>query len=245
MVGLLEQDAVNRVDKDLKVILVTGANKGIGFEVVRQLAKLGHTVILTARNSSKGKEAAARLQEEILQVHFLQLDVSDEDSVKRAAQQVKDQFEKVDVLINNAAILLKEDKKISGDSSTVFKQTYQTNVEGLLLMINYFLPLLPSGARIINTSSGGGSMTDPVGGWSPAYCISKSALNALTRHLAYELMPRNVSVNAYCPGWVKTDMGGKSAPRSVEQGADTAVWLATSELIETGKFFRDRKVIPW
>lgn len=245
MVGLLEQDAVNRVDKDLKVILVTGANKGIGFEVVRQLAKLGRTVILTARNSSKGKEAAARLQEEILQVHFLQLDVSDEDSVKRAAQQVKDQFEKVDVLINNAAILLKEDKKISGDSSTVFKQTYQTNVEGLLLMINYFLPLLPSGARIINTSSGGGSMTDPVGGWSPAYCISKSALNALTRHLAYELMPRNVSVNAYCPGWVKTDMGGKSAPRSVEQGADTAVWLATSELIETGKFFRDRKVIPW
>lgn len=95
------------------------------------------------------------------------------------------------------------------------------------------------------TSSGGGSMTDAVGGWSPAYCISKSALNAMTRHLAYELSDRQIAVNAYCPGWVRTDMGGKSAPRNVEQGADTAVWLATTEHINSGLFFRDRKVIPW
>ncbi len=95
------------------------------------------------------------------------------------------------------------------------------------------------------TSSGGGSMTDPIGGWSPAYCVSKSALNALTRHFAYELSSQKISVNAYCPGWVRTDMGGKSAPRSVEQGADTAVWLATADKIETGKFYRDRKIIPW
>ena len=88
-------------------------------------------------------------------------------------------------------------------------------------------------------------MSDPVGGWSPAYCISKSLLNAITRHLAYELKSKNISVNAMCPGWVKTDMGGKSAPRNVEQGADTAVWLATADKIPTGKFFSDRKEIPW
>ena len=88
-------------------------------------------------------------------------------------------------------------------------------------------------------------MTDPVEGWSPAYCVSKSMLNALTRHLAYELESRQISVNAVCPGWVKTDMGGKSAPRSVERGAETIVWLATTEKTVTGKFFRDKKIIPW
>ena len=88
-------------------------------------------------------------------------------------------------------------------------------------------------------------MSDPVGGWSPAYCVSKSFLNAATRHLAYELSAKGISVNAYTPGWVRTDMGGRSAPRSVEQGADTAVWLATNENIPTGKFFSDRKEIPW
>lgn len=95
------------------------------------------------------------------------------------------------------------------------------------------------------TSSQGGSMTDPVGGWSPAYCLSKSFLNAITRHLANELSGRNISVNAFDPGWVKTDMGGPSAPRQVEEGADTVVWLATSEKISTGKFYRSRKEIPW
>jgi NAD(P)-dependent dehydrogenase (short-subunit alcohol dehydrogenase family) len=88
-------------------------------------------------------------------------------------------------------------------------------------------------------------MTDPVGGWSPAYCISKSLLNAIARHLANELSHRKIPVNAFCPGWVKTDMGGKSAPRSIEEGADTAVWLATTEKVGSGNFYRDRKVIPW
>lgn len=112
-------------------------------------------------------------------------------------------------------------------------------------MVKYFVPFMQAGARIINTSSGGGSMTYPVEGWSPAYCVSKTALNALTRQLAHELAHRQIVVNAYCPGWVRTDMGGQAAPRSVQQGADTAVWLATANVRKTGKFFRDRSIILW
>ncbi|MBX2956027.1 MAG: SDR family oxidoreductase [Cyclobacteriaceae bacterium] len=226
-------------------ILVTSANKGIGFEVARQLATRKHNVVLTGRDSAKGKDAVDRLKDEGLDVHFLLLDVTDEASIKQGAKEVKEQFDKVDVLINNAAVLLREDQSLSGGSTEVFHKTMRTNVFGPVLMVRHFLSLVPDGGRIINTSSGGGSMSDPVGGWSPVYCVSKSALNAATRHLAYELAGRNISVNAYCPGWVSTDMGGKSAPRTVEQGADTAVWLATAAISETGKFFRDRKVIPW
>lgn len=225
--------------------MVTGANKGIGFELARQLAQLKHKVILTARDSAKGKEAVDRLISEGLEVYFQLLDVTDEVSIKQAAGQVKAQFGKVDVLINNAAVLFRDDQSLAEGTVEVFHKTMLTNVVGPIQVVRHFLPLIPSGGRIINTSSGGGSMTDPVGGWSPVYCVSKSALNAITRHLAYELSLRNISVNAYCPGWVKTDMGGKSAPRSVKQGVDTAVWLATASVTETGKFFRDRKVIPW
>lgn len=226
-------------------ILVTGANKGIGLEVVRQLASLRHQVLLAARDEQKGKEAVRQLKAEGLDAYFLLLDVSDEMTISQAVQQVKKQFGKIDVLINNAAVLLREDQSLSEGTAEVFHKTMRTNVFGPVQLVRHFLPLIPSGGRIINTSSGGGSMTDPVGGWSPVYCVSKSSLNAITRHLASELSSRNIAVNAYCPGWVKTDMGGKSAPRTVEQGADTAVWLATAEINETGKFFRDRKVIPW
>lgn len=230
---------------DPKIILVTGANKGIGYEVVRQLCALGHRVFLSARNEAKGTEAVARLKAEGLHAHFLHMDVVQEEQVRVAAQEVARQFGRLDVLINNAAVLLREDKRVSDDPASVFEQTWRTNVTGPLLTVKYFLPLMQAGSRIINTSSGGGSMTDPVGGWSPAYCISKSALNALTRHLAFELANRQITVNAYCPGWVRTDMGGRAAPRSVQQGADTAVWLATAGVHETGKFFRDRRIISW
>lgn len=228
-----------------KLILVTGANKGIGLEVARQLTELGHCVLLAARNRQKGEQAVHELKAIHADAHFIHLDVSDENSIIQAAATVKEKFHRLDVLINNAAISLKEDKKISIVDTAVFEEIYRTNVLGPLLMVKHFLPLIPDGGRIINTSSGGGSMTDPVGGWSTAYCISKSSLNALTRHLACELAPRNILVNAYCPGWVRTDMGGKTAPRSVQQGADTAIWLATADVRETGRFFRDREIIPW
>jgi NAD(P)-dependent dehydrogenase (short-subunit alcohol dehydrogenase family) len=228
-----------------KIILVTGSNKGIGFEVVRQLSILGHTVILSARDEAKGICSMEALKEKNLLVHFLRLDVTQEESIISAAGKIKSQFGKLDVLINNAAILMKEDYNLTTDSSGIFNQTMLTNVHAPIDMVKHFLPLIPKNGRVIMTSSGGGSMTDAVGGWSPAYCVSKSALNAITRHLAYELSDKQIAVNAYCPGWVKTDMGGKSAPRTVEQGADTAVWLATTDHVKTGLFFRDRKVIPW
>jgi NAD(P)-dependent dehydrogenase (short-subunit alcohol dehydrogenase family) len=228
-----------------KTILVTGANKGIGLEVVRQLARVGHTVFLGARDELRGAEAINLLKSEELTATFVQLDVTDAISVEAAAATIRQKVSGMDVIINNAAVLLREDQSLSGGTAEVFHKTMRTNVFGPLLVVRNFLPLIKPGGRIIMTSSGGGSMTDPVGGWSPVYCVSKASLNAVTRHLAYELADKNISVNAYCPGWVKTDMGGKSAPRTIAQGADTAVWLATAEGIPTGKFFRDRKEIPW
>lgn len=225
--------------------MVTGANKGIGLEIVRQLLKLGHHVILGAREEAKGLEATRQLQKENLEPYFLLLDVDNPDSIESAFQKVKHDYNTLDVLVNNAAILLKDDRSLLRNSAEATERTLQTNVHSQLNVTKKFLPLMPNGARIIMTSSQGGSMSDPIGGWSPAYCVSKSFLNAITRHLAFELSARGISVNAYSPGWVRTDMGGRSAPRTVEQGADTAVWLATNEKHVTGKFFSDRKETPW
>jgi NAD(P)-dependent dehydrogenase (short-subunit alcohol dehydrogenase family) len=228
-----------------KTILVTGANKGIGFEIVRQLLILGHRVILGARDETKGQEAIEQLKKENLDAFLLSLDIDNPTSVDNGFEKIKKKFNQLDVLINNAAILIKEDRSLLRNHDEITAQTLRTNVYSQLNVTRKFLPIISDGGRIIMTSSQGGSMTDPVGGWSPAYCVSKSFLNAVTRHLAYELQSRSIAVNAYCPGWVRTDMGGRSAPRSVEQGADTAVWLATNDKIQTGKFFRDRKEIPW
>jgi len=227
-----------------KIILVTGSNKGIGYEMVRQLAKLGHQVILTARDEAKGSEAQKKLKGENLSMHFLVLDITNEASLQQAATKVKSEFGKLDVLINNAAISLRGDHSLLQNDSAITEQIINTNALAQLAVTRAFQSLIPNGGRIIMISSGGGSMSDPVGGWSPAYCISKSFLGAITRHLAYELSSRKISVNALDPGWVKTDMGGRSAPGSVEEGADTPVWLATTDKIATGKFFRNRKEIP-
>jgi NAD(P)-dependent dehydrogenase (short-subunit alcohol dehydrogenase family) len=228
-----------------KVILVTGSNKGIGLEVVRQLAKLGHEVILTARDEAKGLEAQKKLKTENLVVHFLELDITKEESIQQAASKIKSEFGKLDVLINNAAISLRGDHSLLQNDSAITEQIINTNTLAQLAVTRAFQSLIPNGGRIIMISSGGGSMSDPVGGWSPAYCVSKSFLGAITRHLAYELSSRKISVNALDPGWVKTDMGGRSAPGSVEEGADTPVWLATTDKIATGKFFRNRREISW
>lgn len=228
-----------------KIILVTGSNKGIGLEIVRQLAQQGNEVILTARDEKKGLDTQNKLKAEKLSVHFIPLDITNQESIQHAFNQVKSEFGKLDVLINNAAVLLKEDQSLLRNDAAVFEKTLHANAFAQLAVTKQFHSIIPNGGRIIMTSSGGGSMSDPVGGWSPAYCVSKSLLGAITRHLAHELSSRNISVNAFDPGWVKTDMGGSSAPRSVAQGADTAVWLATQDGISTGKFFRDRKAIAW
>ena len=228
-----------------KTILITGSNKGIGYELVRQLAHLGHQVILTARNPEKGEAAKQVLKAEGLDVHFLQLDVTGIDQIGWTAKIVEKSFDQLDVLIHNAGILYREDQSILKVDPHLLNDTLQTNAVSALYLVEAFAPVIPDGGRIIHVSSGGGSMTDPVGGWSPIYCISKTLLNAITRHQAHALSGRNITVNAFCPGWVRTDMGGRSAPRLVAQGADTGVWLATAHVPTTGKFFRDRKVIPW
>jgi len=228
-----------------KVILVTGSNKGIGFEMVRQFGKLGHQVVLTARSEIKGREAQRKLKAENLLVDFLTLDITNQNSIEQAVSKAKLDFGRLDVLINNAAISLREDHSLLQNDPAITSQIINTNAMSQLAVTRAFQSMIPNGGRIIMISSGGGSMSEPVGGWSPAYCISKSLLGAITRHLACELSTRKIAVNALDPGWVKTDMGGRSAPGSVEQGADTPVWLALTDKIATGKFFRNRKELPW
>jgi NAD(P)-dependent dehydrogenase (short-subunit alcohol dehydrogenase family) len=229
-----------------KTVLITGSTKGIGFETAIQLGQKGFRIIISGRDESRLNEAFLKVKKIGIEGEKLLMDMSDYESIRKAANQFINFDFKLDVIINNAAILLKNDMKLSTDSIETFEETIRTNCYGPLLLIKSFLPFLNSPGKIINISSGGGSMTDPVGGWSPAYCVSKSMLNALTRHISYELKEKKISVNSVCPGWVKTDMGGSGAPRSVKQGAETIVWLASdADYKFTGKFFRDKKEIPW
>ncbi len=219
-------------------ILVTGANRCIGLEVARQLAARGAVGWPAARDQARA-EAAAR--EAGGDARPLVLDVSNRASVEAAARQVS----ALDVLVNNAAVLLDADEPVLDLDEELFRQTFETNVLGPLRVAQAFAPLLGKSraARIVNVSSGGGQLGDP-SAWAPAYCISKTALNGVTVQLA-QAMPR-AAVNAVCPGWVRTDMGGAGATRSVAEGADSIVWLALDAPQNlTGKFLRDRKPIPW
>lgn len=219
-------------------VLVTGANKGIGLEIARQLAERGCTVWLTARDAKRGEKAARDLSGD---VRFLQLDVSDPLSVNAASEQVSS----LDVLVNNAAVLLDEGSDVLKLSADVVRATLEANTLGPLMVAQAFVPHLRKSKqpRIINISSGGGQLSDP-STWAPAYCLSKTALNSVTALLSAALP--EFAVNSVCPGWVRTDMGGSAAPRSVQQGADTPVWLALDAAQSlTGKFLRDREVIPW
>lgn len=229
-----------------RTVLITGANKGIGFEIARQLGKKNFHVIISARSEEKLKEALERLSNIGISSEMLVMDVSSESSVRNAAELFAKRNLHLDVLVNNAAILLKEDQSIVCQDITILKSAIETNCYGVLQVTQAFLPFLKSPGRIVNMSSSGGSMNDPVGGWSPAYCISKSMLNAMTRHLANELAEKNIAVNTLDPGWVRTDMGGGAAPRPVEKGAETPVWLASEAPQNiSGRFFRDKMVIPW
>jgi NAD(P)-dependent dehydrogenase (short-subunit alcohol dehydrogenase family) len=251
-----------------RIALVTGANKGIGFEVVRQLRREGLHVFLGARDEKGGRAAADKLNKEAgtkesdlvtghtsarrslggggSLVTFLKIDITNPDSIKSAAEEFSKQSDRLDALVNNAGILIDDDKDILTTTPEIFETTLHTNTLGALLVSQAFVPFLnkSDAPRIVNVSSGGGQLDGGADGWAPAYCISKTALNGVTVQLAAKLP--NFAVNAVCPGWVRTDMGGSNAPRSVAEGASGIVWLAAEVAQkETGKFWRDRKVIPW
>jgi NAD(P)-dependent dehydrogenase (short-subunit alcohol dehydrogenase family) len=230
----------------VKTALITGANKGIGHEVARQLAAKGFHVFVGARNVKAGRKAAEEIANRGGQSTFLEIDVADNDSVTTAAREFSNIADRLDVLVNNAGIIVDGDNAILEISDDLFRKTLETNTLSALRVTRAFAPLLrkSKAPRVINVSSGGGQLTGGADGWAPAYCVSKTALNGVTVQLATAL-PK-FAVNSVCPGWVRTEMGGENASRSVEEGADTIVWLAGEAPQDlTGKFLRDRKEIPW
>jgi NAD(P)-dependent dehydrogenase (short-subunit alcohol dehydrogenase family) len=233
------------VSKD-KIALVTGANKGIGYEIARQLAEKGFHVFVGARKVPEGKRAADEIAKSGGSTEFVEIDVSDRASIQKAAKAVASKVGQLDVLVNNAAIM-QDSKGVAEVDDGTFLTTLTTNTLGPLRVTQAFLPLLLKGDRgtVVNLSSGLGQLSD-MGETYPAYSISKTALNAVTRQFAAALRDKSITVNSVCPGWVKTDMGGPNAQRTVQQGADTVTWLATDAPRDlTGQFLRDRKVIPW
>lgn len=236
---------------ETRIALVTGANRGIGLEIVRQLSRNGLLAVIGSRDVEKGREAAAKLAVEGLEPPVVALDVRDEASIRAAIGEVMDLFGRIDVLVNNAGVLKEgqtpDDSKVVEVPPALVVETYDTNTVGPLRMIQAVVPIMMQGGygRIVNISSGAGQLAEMGAGY-PAYRMSKAALNALTRVTAAELGPAPVKVNAMCPGWVRTDMGGPNATRTVEQGAETAVWLATiPDTGPTGGFFRDKAPIAW
>ena len=223
------------------ISLVTGGNRGIGREVCRQLAERGHAVLLTAR-SAEAAAAAARA----VGAEPLRLDVTEPASVSDAARRVSERYGKLDVLVNNAAATYDTWQRAATADLAVVREAAETNLYGPWLMIEEFLPLLRASdhPRIVNVSSEAGSLAG-MGAGTPAYTVSKTALNALTRMLAAELREDGILVNAVCPGWVAADMGGPGG-RPVADGAASVVWAATlPDSGPTGGFFRDGRPVPW
>jgi len=235
-----------------RIALVTGANRGLGFETSRQLARMGLRVLITARDEAKGHEAARTLANEQLDVLFHALDVTSGRSIAALARFAEREFGRIDVLVNNAGVMLEAES--SGPSPGVlptdletFERTYAANLFGPVRLCQTFVAGMRERGfgRVVNVSSGLGQLADMGGGW-PAYRSSKAALNALTRVLAAQLAGTNVLVNSVDPGWVRTDMGGSGADRSTLEGSDTIVWAATlPDDGPSGRFFRDRQPIPW
>lgn len=236
---------------ETRIALVTGANRGIGLAIVRQLSRLGVITILASRNLDKGRAAAEDLAAEGFEVPVIALDVEDGHSVLSAVAEAVRMFGRLDILVNNAAILIDGPGGFKASlfelTDETLKRTFETNLAGPIRMTQAVVPIMRQTGygRIVNLSSRAGQLAE-MGSGFPAYRMSKTAVNALTRITAAEIGSGNIKVNSVCPGWVKTDMGGAEADRTAEQGAETAVWLATlPDDGPTGGFFRDKKPIPW
>jgi NAD(P)-dependent dehydrogenase (short-subunit alcohol dehydrogenase family) len=230
-----------------RVALVTGGNKGIGLAACRGLAKQGYRVFLGSRDEGRGQKAVNSLKDEGLNVDLLLLDVRSESAAKAARKTIEAECAGLDILVNNAAVFIDEGEKALSVDVEKIRETLESNLYGPLYLCRTFLPgMIERGyGRVVNLSSGMGQLSEMSGG-NPAYRLSKTSLNGLTKILAAESEHPNVKVNAMCPGWVRTDMGGANAHRSPEEGADTILWLATLPAEgPTGGFFRDRKPISW
>jgi NAD(P)-dependent dehydrogenase (short-subunit alcohol dehydrogenase family) len=231
-----------------KIAIVTGGNRGLGREIARQLMKSDMFVVIGSRRPEAVEEAVTELSREGANIAGHVLDVVDTHSVQRFVQHVEKQHGAPSVLVNNAGIYPESRAAKVEDTPTSFwRQTFETNLFGAVRMCRQVVPHMRRlrHGRIVNISSGLGQLHQ-MGAGSPAYRVSKSALNALTATLAAEVADAGILVNSMSPGWVRTDMGGEMAPRSVEEGAETAVWLALLPSNgPTGQFFRDRKPIPW
>jgi NAD(P)-dependent dehydrogenase (short-subunit alcohol dehydrogenase family) len=242
-------------EQNKKIALITGANRGIGFETARQLGQQGIKVLVGARTEENGKEAEAKLKAEGFDAEFVLLDVEDAQTHQRAAEIIEERFGKLDVLVNNAAIALDGEFKSSTVSLDMLRKTFDTNFFGVIALTQALLPLIKKSeaGRIVNVSSGLGSLTqnsDP--SWDfyqvkpLAYNSSKTALNAFTVMLAHELKDTNIKVNSADPGYTATDLNGHSGYKTVEQGASIIVELAIlPESGATGSYFDDKGVLPW
>jgi NAD(P)-dependent dehydrogenase (short-subunit alcohol dehydrogenase family) len=228
-----------------RVALVSGGNRGIGYEVARQLAGLGYRVVVGSRDLARGEKAAGDLGTRVV---ARQLDVTDEESIENCIAWIAEEFGRLDVLVNNAGVEGGGWRTSATDVDLdEVRDTLETNLYGAWRLTQAALPLMRRNdyGRIVSLSSGMGQLSD-MGGHAPAYRVSKAGLNVLTRMLTAELSDENILVNSCCPGWVRTDMGGPHARRSVEEGADTPVWLATlPDDGPRGGFFRNREPIPW
>lgn len=232
---------------DKRIALVTGGNRGIGLEICRQLALKGIRVYLGSRDARKGTVATEELVKAELDVHFILLDVTNDSIMVDARDTILQKEEKLDILVNNAGIHIDPPGSSLEASIETLRISMETNVYGPFRLCQLFIPTMKfyNYGRIVNLSSGMGQL-DEMGSGSPGYRLSKTSLNALTKLFSAELQGSNVLINSMCPGWVRTDMGGENATRSVAEGADTAVWLSTlPDDGPSGLFFRDKKQIPW
>lgn len=238
--------------EEFHIAVVTGANRGLGLETCRQLARKGIRVVLTSRSADSGQAAADALRNEGLPVHFHLLDVTDSRQVERLAEFIRHEFDRLDILVNNAGVFSDPYDPQVPDSASIFKadidtirSALETNTYGALRVSQALIPLMQDRGNVVNVSSGMGQLSD-MNGCCPAYRLSKTALNALTRIFADELKGSHININSVCPGWVRTDMGGPEAERSVEQGAAGIVWAACLPPDgPSGGFFRDGKPISW
>lgn len=233
-----------------RIILITGANRGLGYALSDALSADGEKVIMVCRDKQKGQAAIEKLQSQGREVVLKVADTSNLDAIDKLSEEIAAEFGHIDVLINNAAINIdRDDTRIENIELELLESTMQTNFTGPLWMCKKFIPLIKKSkeGRIINFSSGLGQLTVPRMGPYPAYSISKTAINALTKILAEEVKDDNILVVSLDPGWVRTDLGGPNAMLSIEEGIETPYWLATEDCknITTGECYKEKKILGW